>query len=109
MHTRHHIKEASFYGEDLWTLELVVKIRPEDQAAGLAPGAVDISLSGMVEDASWPAKRVEWNAARKVSKDTSKADVAMEIFASVSSWMDAETAGSVDMFGMHNVVWNGVI
>lgn len=109
VHTRHHVKEASFHGEDLWTLELVVRIEEKSAKEGSILGGIDISLSGMVESASWPAKKVEWTAARKASKHVPTTDVAMQIFSSVSGWMDDETAESTDVFGMHNVVWNGVV
>lgn len=86
--------------------------KPVTEADGHT-GAVEISLSGMVEDAMWPAKKVEWTRNRSKAQEkgepTVAAGVAMEIFESVAGWMDTETSGSTDMFGMHNVVWRAVI
>lgn len=125
IHTRHHIKEASFYGESLWTLEMVIRI-PEKETGGkgsagksatqgVPQGAIEVSLSGIVEEAMWPGKKLEWKSrmeagAKKRGKTTAApSSVAMELFDSVAGWMDAETQGSTDIFGMHNVVWKGVL
>jgi hypothetical protein len=126
VYTRHHLKEASFYGEDLWTLEMVVQIHNEEHASpssrnpanrttggNISPSAIEVSLSGMVEEAMWPGKRIQWTKQRAVANETGQSpvtgSVAMEIFASVTGWMDAETGNSTDVFGMHNVVWKAVL
>jgi hypothetical protein len=126
MHTRHHIKEASFYGEDVWTLEMVVRIQAHGRGAPKngnpanattvgerSPSAIEISLSGMVEEAMWPGKRIEWTKRHAEVNGSARnpvaGSVAMEIFASVAGWMEMETGGSTDMFGMHNVVWKAFI
>jgi len=117
-YTRHHIKEASFYGEDMWTLEMVIQIHNGEHTSptsrnhsptggNITPSAIEVSLSGMVEEAMWPGKRTRWINASGQSPVTGS--VAMEIFASVTGWMDAETGNSTDVFGMHNVVWKAVL
>jgi hypothetical protein len=115
MYTRHHIKEASFYGADMWTLEMVIQIHNEEHypptGANPANGtAIEVSLSGMVEEAMWPGKRIQWSKQRTtVGQGLVTGSVAMEIFASVVGWLDAETGNSTDVFGMHNVVWKAVL
>ena len=124
MYTRHHVKEASFYGEDMWTLEMVIQVHNEDHAStsggnhgttsgNISSSAIEVSLSGMVEEAMWPGKRLQWTKGQSMVNGTGQGlvtgSVAMEIFASVVGWMDAETGNSTDVFGMHNVVWKAVL
>jgi hypothetical protein len=126
MYTRHHIKEASFYGEDMWTLEMVIQIHNEELASfaggnpangttggNITPSAIEVSLSGMVEEAMWPGKRIRWFKQHAMGNGSGQGlvtgSLAMEIFASVAGWMDAETGNSTDVFGMHNVVWKAVL
>ncbi|KAI0262359.1 hypothetical protein BC834DRAFT_925273 [Gloeopeniophorella convolvens] len=76
-HTRHHIKEASFFGHDTWTVDLTVK--------GTAPLA--INFVGVDEAAMWPAKQ----AAK------AQGGHAMALFERLDSWLARVTDDSVDV------------
>ena len=80
----------------------------------LPASVIELSLSGIVEESMWPGKQIEWrnNNIKSLKGDGSgrpSNSIAMDIFASVSAWVDTETGGSTDIFGMHNVVWKGVL
>lgn len=50
----HHIKEASFYGHDIWTVDLAVEILEDDPNARIM-----VRFVGIHEKAMWPAKKAE--------------------------------------------------
>ena len=81
-HTRHHIKEASYFGVDRWSVDLVLK--------GNAPLA--INFIGIDEAAMWPAKKAaaEARGAREGSS-------AMALFEYLDGWLMRETHGRVDV------------
>jgi len=81
-HTRHHIKEASYFGVDRWSVDLVLK--------GDAPFTV--SFIGIDEAAMWPAKKaaVEMGGARDDSS-------AMALFEHLDGWLMRETHDRVDV------------
>jgi hypothetical protein len=79
---RHHIKEASFYGTDTWTVDLVIK------HSSLAPGMA-VNYIGIQEKGMWPAKSRE--------KDTEGGHrLAMTLFEEFDEWLDKKTGGTVD-------------
>lgn len=71
---RHHIKEASFYGVDEWSLDLVVR--------GTAP--LSVSFVGIGERAMWPGKKHEPEGP------------AMDLFRELDPWIDRKTGNAVD-------------
>lgn len=87
---RHHIKEASFYGIDTWSVDLVIKI-PEpidddDKRDARARGALDINFMGIQEAGMWPGKmRVK-----------EQGGPAMLLFEKFDAWVDKRTNGNVD-------------
>lgn len=78
---RHHIKEASFYGSDTWTVDLVLKL-PENAAdEGFA-----VNFVGLQEKGMWPAKQGEKEAG----------GLAMELFEELDGWLEQRYQGTVD-------------
>lgn len=134
-YTRHHIKEASFYGTHTWELNMVVKLNPDrstlkdttvlnfdangDPVQEDVENGIEMSLSGMVEKGMWPGKKWAWGAAkeRAAAVGATKADHAdlegysmvMPLFEELSSWFEKEYKGSTDVFMMHNVVKRVVV
>ncbi|KAH9928451.1 uncharacterized protein BXZ73DRAFT_48526 [Epithele typhae] len=80
-HARHHIKEASFYGVDQWSVDLVTKLAPGDET-----GEVKVNYVGIHEKAMWPGKRAEKEQGGR----------AMKLFEEMDTWLEKETKGSVD-------------
>jgi hypothetical protein len=80
-YARHHIKEASFYGTDTWTLDLVVKLPPNSTENGLV-----INFVGLQEKGMWPGKKA-------VKKE---GGFAMELFEELDGWLERKTGGTVD-------------
>lgn len=79
---RHYIKEASFYGTDVWTVDLVVKLTaPEGGGERLR-----INYVGIQENAMWPGKKAE-------KKEGGRA---MKLFEQLDEWLDVKTGGTVD-------------
>ncbi|KAA1470020.1 hypothetical protein DENSPDRAFT_774128 [Dentipellis sp. KUC8613] len=82
-HTRHFIKEGSFYGVDTWTVDLVVKIPPGETSGG-AP--LRVNFMGARENAMWPGK----------ARVKAQGGPAMALFERLDAWVDARTGGRVD-------------
>ena len=81
---RHHIKEASFFGVDRWSVDLVLQ-------GPAATEPLTINFIGIDESGMWPAKK----AARALSSgNTSYA--AMDMFERLDDWLTRETHGRVD-------------
>jgi hypothetical protein len=110
-YARHHIKEASFYGDDTWTVQMTVIIKPDRSTQ---PGSqerlnddkLEFAFSGLVEKSVWPAKKWEWEKEKTRSAESGEGyhNVAMDLFEKIANWGDVETEGSVDIFMMHNVM-----
>ena len=79
---RHHVKEASFYGKDTWTLDLVIKLVGE---GGLA-ASLAVDFIGIQEKGMWPGK--------KAVKE--QGGVAMKLFEQLDAWLETRTGGTVD-------------
>ncbi|PCH44600.1 hypothetical protein WOLCODRAFT_26882 [Wolfiporia cocos MD-104 SS10] len=77
----HHIKEASFYGHDTWTVDLVVKIPEDDPDARIM-----VNFVGIHEKAMWPAKKAEKEQGGR----------AMKLFEEFDAWIQQEAGGNVD-------------
>lgn len=126
-YTRHHIKESSFYGVDIWKLDMVVRLNPDRSSlhdnttlnfdANSDPvgpsgnsnkDGIEMSLSGMVERGIWPGKKWEWMATQKknlgMEEEVKGYSMAMPLFEQLQGWFDDTYKGSTDVFMMHNVV-----
>ncbi|TFK34083.1 hypothetical protein BDQ12DRAFT_690347, partial [Crucibulum laeve] len=80
-HARHHVKEASFYGSDVWSLDLVIKLPENPAESGLS-----VNFIGLQEKGMWPGK--------KFVKE--EGGVAMKLFEQLDGWLDEKTGGTVD-------------
>ncbi|EJC99693.1 uncharacterized protein FOMMEDRAFT_160118 [Fomitiporia mediterranea MF3/22] len=84
-HARHFVKEASFYGEDTWSLDLVINLHdPESQQK---PGALQVNFVGVKETAMWPGK----------AKEKEQGGPAMQVFEELDAWLEKHTGDSVDV------------
>ncbi|KAH7923703.1 hypothetical protein BV22DRAFT_1068281 [Leucogyrophana mollusca] len=77
---RHHIKEASFYGTNTWTVDMTIRI-PE----GTNGTDLKVDFIGIQEKRMWPAKKAESDGGQ-----------AMKLFQELDEWLDEKTGGSVD-------------
>jgi hypothetical protein len=90
--TRHHIKEASFYGVHTWTIDLTIKLPENDPDAGLLVNFIGIEERGM-----WPAKQKSRNADGGFTGPT------MPLFEKLDAWLEQRTKGAVDRLLMGGV------
>jgi hypothetical protein len=81
-YTRHHIKEASFFGVDRWSVDLVVQ--------GTAP--LTINFIGIDEEAMWPGKK----ATAAEVQGRRGVHINMELFERLDGWLTGETGDQVD-------------
>jgi hypothetical protein len=79
---RHHIKEASFYGHDVWTVDLVLKLSPNDTPAS----KLKVDFVGIHEQAMWPGKKAEKAGGGQ----------AMELFEALDAWLEESRGETVD-------------
>jgi len=76
---RHHIKEASFYGVDQWTLDLVINATPTGERPILK-----VDFQGIQEKGMWPAKKAE------------RQGPAMDLFEQLDAWLDERPGVAFD-------------
>ncbi|KAG8877791.1 hypothetical protein FRC20_010042 [Serendipita sp. 405] len=125
-YTRHHIKEASYYGTDIWTLDVTIDLNPDihesmrrpntsltlSNGSSERPGALRLTFSGMVEKEMWPGKKWQWEAEKEMRARQGTPEpenTVMEFFERISGWMEQEKGGSTDLFMMHSIVKDTVI
>ncbi|KAG5638589.1 hypothetical protein H0H81_011675 [Sphagnurus paluster] len=89
---RHRVKEASFYGQDTWSIDLVIKVQPGENG-----GALSVNFVGLQEKGMWPGK--------KAVKE--QGGVAMALFEELDAWVEKKTGGTVDVLLLGSV--GGVI
>ena len=59
-YVRHHIKEAAYYGHDVWTVDLIIKLPPPaSPSEGQEQGKIKVDFVGIHEKAMWPGKKAE--------------------------------------------------
>lgn len=96
-HTRHHIKEASFYGVDTYDVSLLIKLHsapsPPSPPASDMPGNLParptrlrVDFTGIREQAMWPGKKAE----------KEKGGDAMVLFERLDEWLEGTMRGTVD-------------
>ena len=83
-YARHHVKEASFYGVDTWSIDLVYKLPPSE------PVSLKIHFSGIKEKAMWPGKKGE----------KEKGGRAMALFEDLDEYVGTKFGGTVDVLLM---------
>lgn len=77
-HARHHIKEASFYGQDTWTVDLTIK---------LPTAPLNVDFIGIGEKRMWPGKKAEKEEGGR----------AMVLFEKFDKYVEESTNGTVDV------------
>lgn len=82
---RHHIKEGSFYEQDVWSVDLVIKI-PQPSTWSTSDGTLRVDFVGIHEKAMWPGKRAEKEQGGR----------AMVLFEEFDAWLDNEKGGKID-------------
>ncbi|KAF8576245.1 hypothetical protein K439DRAFT_1640647 [Ramaria rubella] len=84
---RHHIKEASFYGVNTWTIDLLIKLPAEG-----APKGLKVNFVGTKEAIQWPAK--------KASKG-SDGSTGLQLLEEIHDWLEVKSGGAIDalLFG----------
>ncbi|KAI5116032.1 hypothetical protein M0805_002087 [Coniferiporia weirii] len=95
-HVRHFVKEASFYGEDTWTLDLVISLHDHLSSEGLresseleqvaTPHALRVNFVGVQEAAMWPGK----------AADKAKGGRAMAMLETLDAWLEERSGGAVE-------------
>ncbi len=85
-HVRHHIREASFYNTDEWSIDLVLKLNTSSPHEKLRVDFVGIEEKGM-----WPGK--------KAGVPVEERGEALKIFEEFDLWLEAKTKGTVDADG----------
>ncbi|TCD69495.1 hypothetical protein EIP91_007425 [Steccherinum ochraceum] len=93
-YARHHIKEGSFYGHDVWTADFVVKLPPTP-----APQhQIKVNFVGVHEKAMWPGK----------AREKAGGGRAMALLESVDEWLRTEKGDVFDVMLLGcvgGVVW----
>lgn len=89
-HVRHHIREASFYNTDEWSIDIVLKLNTSSPHEKLRVDFVGIEEKGM-----WPGKK---------ALPAEERGEALKIFEEFDAWLETRTKGSVDALLMGTVV-----
>ncbi|KAG6889796.1 hypothetical protein C0992_004061 [Termitomyces sp. T32_za158] len=80
-YVRHRVKEASFYGKDTWTIDLVLKLD-----AGNPDGELLVNFVGLQEKAMWPGKKAV----------KAEGGIAMKLFEEFDAWIERTYEGTID-------------
>jgi hypothetical protein len=100
-HARHVVKEASFYGEDRWTLDLIVALPPNSTSTSSSlsdhsireEAKIPVHYVGLIEKAMWPGK----------VKEQVPGEPAMALFEKLDPWIAERTGGSWDVMLLGSV------
>jgi hypothetical protein len=85
-HDRHFIKEASFYGIDTWSVDLVIKSPPN----ATDDETLLVNFIGLAEKGMWPGKKAV----------KAEGGPAMELFEELDQWLDDKSGGTIDALFM---------
>ncbi|KAG6901677.1 hypothetical protein C0995_009232 [Termitomyces sp. Mi166 len=80
-YARHRVKEASFYGKDTWTIDLVLKLD-----AGNPDGKLLVNFVGLQEKAMWPGKK----------SAKTEGGIAMKLFEEFDAWIEGMYKDTID-------------
>ncbi|KAJ3987857.1 hypothetical protein F5890DRAFT_661352 [Lentinula detonsa] len=95
-YTRHHVKEASYYGSDTWSIDLVIKIpsplsSPDTIQHASEAGRITVNFIGLEEEGMWPGKK-----AILEGKSAKEPGLALKLFSDLDAWITKDTGGKVD-------------
>ncbi|KAF8806834.1 hypothetical protein BYT27DRAFT_7167035 [Phlegmacium glaucopus] len=82
-HARHHIREASFYGSDTYSFNMIVKLPPPSTSGS---DGILVNYIGLQEKAIWPAKK----------SVKAEGGLSMILFEELDTWLESKTGGTVD-------------
>jgi len=85
-HVRHHIKEASFFGEDTWQLQMTVY-----EENGPAP--ILVNFIGLQEQGMWPGKK---ESKGLKGEGNMEGVLALDLLGRLDAWLEEKTGGTVD-------------
>ncbi|THU88630.1 hypothetical protein K435DRAFT_866100 [Dendrothele bispora CBS 962.96] len=88
-YTRHHVKEASFYGKDTWSIDLVVKIPNSGRAED---AGILVNFIGLQEQGMWPGKRALLED-KGLDKNIGST---LLMFRDLDRWIEERTEGGID-------------
>lgn len=88
-HVRHFIREASFYGTDTWSVDLVIKSPPNATDSE----TLLVNFIGIIEKGMWPAKKAV----------KAEGGPAMQLFEKLDEWLEEKSAGTIDALLMGSV------
>ncbi|KAI0262019.1 hypothetical protein BGY98DRAFT_1192657 [Russula aff. rugulosa BPL654] len=94
-YARHHIKEASFYGVDRWSVDLVLQ-------GTAATEPLMINFVGIDESAMWPGKKKKAD-----NLSSGNGHEIMDLFEKLDGWLMRKTNGNIDVMLLATV--GGVI
>jgi hypothetical protein len=108
-YTRHHVKEASYYGESTWRMNMVIKWPPPVPATRPVSRPrpdpenpkLKVDFSGVVERGIWPAKKKEYDAANEEEKMIRLC--AMGLFEKMDTRLRERNHGSMDVLFMETI------
>ncbi|KAG5727720.1 hypothetical protein E4T56_gene20743 [Termitomyces sp. T112] len=80
-YARHRVKEASFYGKDTWTIDLMLKLD-----SGNPDGKLLVNFVGLQEKAMWPGKKAV----------KAEGGIAMKLFEEFDAWIERAYEGTID-------------
>ncbi|KAF7318377.1 Peptide hydrolase [Mycena chlorophos] len=93
-YARHHVKEASFYGSERWSIDLVVRLPPNATAGD---DRILVNFIGLQETAMWPAKKAAfYGTGPHYSGSAPVQGPAMRLFERLDGWLDEKMRGTVD-------------
>jgi len=89
---RHHIKEASFYGVDTWTVDILIRLPENDPSSGVA-----VNFVGVKESVQWPAKR----KAKQLGEIKGNDFDDLRLLEEIHDWLEKRNGDSIDalLFG----------
>lgn len=98
-YTRHHVKEASYYGSDTWSIDLVIKIpspptsnsKATNSDSHVGAGEILVNFIGLEEEGMWPGKKGILEG-----KSVKEPGLALKLFSTLDAWIEKETGGKVD-------------
>ena len=109
-YTRHHVKEASYYGESAWRMNMVIRWPPpvpaNQRASRPRPDPenpkLKVDFSGIVERGIWPAKKREYDSANEEEKTTGLC--AMRLFEKMDARLRERSGDSMDVLFVETII-----
>jgi len=85
-YARHHIREGSFYGSDIYSFDMTVKLPLPSASGDTSNQGILVNYIGLQEKAVWPAKK----------SVKAEGGFSMMLFEELDTWLETKTGGTVD-------------